>query len=144
MGRGVSRVGPEHDTILYKGEVVKECPDTCECNGGAPEPERKGDPRFLAVLDEIESIHAVKQRDYGTEVDPFANVRASEELGIPGWIGCLIRMNDKMRRLNKAAAQVLAGGQVSMALDGPEDDFKDLSVYAAIGTVLFREGGSSQ
>ena len=98
-----------------------------------------GDPRFIALLDEIEGIHAAKQRDYGTAADPFANVRASEELGIPGWIGGLIRMNDKMRRLNKAARQVIAGEPVNMAFDGPLDDLKDLAVYSLIGVVLYKE-----
>ena len=104
-----------------------------------PHAKREGDPRFIALLDEIEAIHAHKQRDYGTAADPFANVRASEELGIPGWIGGLIRMNDKMRRLNKAARQVIAGEPVNMAFDGPLDDLKDLAVYALIGVVLYEE-----
>ena len=100
---------------------------------------RVGDPRFLDLLDEIEQLHAEKQQDYGTNADSFANVRASEALGIPGWIGCLIRMNDKMRRLNKAAAQVINGQPVSMAFDGPRDDFRDLMVYSGIGVILFEE-----
>src|SRR3990167_741596 len=104
-----------------------------------PHAKREGDPRFIALLDEIEGIHAHKQRDYGTAADPFANVRASEELGIPGWIGGLIRMNDKMRRLNKAARQVIAGEPVNMAFDGPLDDLKDLAVYSLIGVVLYEE-----
>src|SRR3990167_3611052 len=126
-------------------EALKPTRDYNLFHGGGPSytewphATREGDPRFIALLDEIEGIHAAKQRDYGTAADPFANVRASEELGIPGWIGGLIRMNDKIRRLNKAARQVIAGEPVNMAFDGPLDDLKDLAVYSLIGVVLYEE-----
>ena len=42
-------------------------------------------------------------RDYGREGDPFANVRASEEFGIPAWLGAVLRGNDKVSRLRTYA-----------------------------------------
>ena len=48
-------------------------------------------------------MHDRKQRDYGRGDDPFANVRASEEWGVPGWFGAMIRLNDKVRRLQALA-----------------------------------------
>jgi len=92
-----------------------------------------GDPRFHALLRRLGELHDRKQEDYGREGDPFANVRASEDFGIPGWIGCLVRMNDKMRRLMKAAR----GG--TLANESVEDSFLDLAVYAIIGYILYRE-----
>jgi hypothetical protein len=88
---------------------------------------------FEQVLDEILQMHDKKKQDYGRDNDPFANVRASEDFGVPGWVGCLIRANDKVKRLQKAAA----GGM--LANESVEDSLLDLAVYSAIALVLFRE-----
>lgn len=88
---------------------------------------------FLRIVDDIVKMHNKKQKDYGREGDPFANVRASADFGIEGWIGCLIRANDKMRRLQKAAQ----GGQ--LVNESVEDSMMDLAVYAIIALVLYRE-----
>src|SRR5690606_39951318 len=42
-------------------------------------PPPKGDARFHALLRRIAVLHDAKQRDYGREHDPFANVRGSSE-----------------------------------------------------------------
>ena len=88
---------------------------------------------FVQILHDMLAMHNRKQKDYGTTDSPFANVRASEDMGIPAWIGGLIRMNDKMRRLHKAAK----GG--TMANESVEDSLIDLAVYAAITLVLYKE-----
>lgn len=89
--------------------------------------------RFHEVLAEMGALHDRKQRDYGTAEDPFANVRASEDFGIPGWLGCAVRMNDKIRRIMSFAKK----GE--LANESIEDAFLDLAVYAAIAAVLYRE-----
>jgi hypothetical protein len=94
---------------------------------------------FYAVISGWAALHAKKQRDYGRDDDPFANVRSSEDFGIPGWIGTAMRANDKMKRIQTAAAQYLATGKVSLANEGLVDAFDDLGVYAGIGRVLFEE-----
>ena len=91
---------------------------------------------FPAVLDEMRELHDRKRRDYGTEVDGFANVRASEDFGIPGWLGSVMRANDKMSRL-KAFAQT-----GTLANEGVEDSLIDLANYAVIALVLYREGAA--
>ena len=98
------------------------------------EPERAGDPRFIALLDDIEKLHAAKQADYGRDADPFANVRASEEWGVDPWVGALIRATDKVRRLQTYAVKR------SLVNEGVEDSLMDLAVYALIALILFREG----
>jgi hypothetical protein len=92
-----------------------------------------GDPRFLKILEEIAELHARKQRDYGTKGDPFANVRASEQLGIPAWLGAVLRANDKMKRI-QAFAQ-----NGNLANESLEDSLMDLATYMIIATVLYRE-----
>lgn len=88
---------------------------------------------FLLLLDEIKALSARKQADYGKATDPFANVRASEDFGIAGWIGAVVRMNDKMRRLQAAAR-----GQ-NLKNESIEDSLMDIAVYALISLVLYKE-----
>jgi hypothetical protein len=89
--------------------------------------------KFYKVLQEAAALHAKKQRDYGTGEDPFANVRASEDFGIPAWLGCMVRSNDKIRRMMSFAKK----GE--LANESIEDALIDLLVYAGIGLVLYRE-----
>ena len=95
--------------------------------------------RFHAILADLGDLHDRKQRDYGRGDDPFANVRASDDFGVPGWIGTAMRANDKMKRLQTAATQYLTTGKISLANEGVIDALDDLAVYAVIGRVLFEE-----
>lgn len=97
-----------------------------------------GQHEFAGVLDEMRALHDKKQKDYGTDADPFANVRASEQFGIPAWLGSVIRANDKMQRL-KAFAQT-----GTLANEGVEDSLIDLANYAVIALCLYREGAGDE
>jgi len=88
---------------------------------------------FESVLREMKRLHDKKQLDYGSKTDPFANVRAAEDFGIPGWLGAVLRANDKMSRLKSFAEKgVLANEPI-------EDSLIDLANYAVIALVLYRE-----
>lgn len=89
--------------------------------------------RFHEILSELATLHDVKQADYGREDDPFANVRASEDFGIEGWVGALVRANDKMRRLQTFSKRG------SLVNESVEDSLRDLAVYAVIALVLFEQ-----
>lgn len=91
------------------------------------------DHRFKDEVARLVELHDRKQSDYGRDHDPFANVRASEEWGMPPWVGAMVRANDKMKRLQKAAR----GG--TMANESVLDSFDDLAVYAIIGKILYLE-----
>ena len=93
----------------------------------------QGDPRLHELLDEIGELHDRKQADYGRVGDPFANVRASEDFGVPPWVGTMIRANDKMRRIQTMA---LKG---SLKNESLEDSLMDLAVYSLIAIILYRE-----
>jgi hypothetical protein len=92
-----------------------------------------GHPGFHKVLDEMRAVHDRKSADYGFGDDPLANCRASEEFGVPAWVGVLIRLNDKVTRLKS----YLANGK--LANEGVEDALLDLTNYGAIALVLYRE-----
>lgn len=91
---------------------------------------------FESILAQIQTTHDKKQADYGREGDPFSNVRASEDFGIAGWMGCMVRANDKMRRIQKFSKdEVLLNESI-------EDSLLDLAVYTIIALVLYRESHS--
>lgn len=97
---------------------------------------RAGDPRFHAILEEMGALHDKKQRDYGSDGDPFANIRSSREYGVPSWIGCMIRANDKVKRIQSFAQK----GE--LANESLEDSLIDLANYAVIALVLYREASA--
>jgi hypothetical protein len=107
-------------------------PPRLEITGFPPQPKSP----FLQVVDEIVAMHNKKQQDYGTDEDPLANVRSAADVGVEPWIGVLIRMGDKMRRLHKAAK----GGK--LANESVEDSMLDMAVYSIIDLVLYREVAS--
>ena len=92
-----------------------------------------GSERFHQVLKEMGELHDRKQADYGRPDDPFANVRGSQDWGVPAWVGAMVRANDKVRRLQQYARTG------SLANEGARDSFMDLAVYAIIGLVLWEE-----
>ena len=98
------------------------------------EPDRHpASAEFHRLLTEIGALHDRKQRDYGSSSDPFANVRASQEFGVPAWVGALIRLNDKVTRLKSFATR----GE--LANESAEDSMLDIAVYALIALILYRE-----
>ena len=109
--------GPEHITFTIKDSGQRQ----------------QGDPRFHALLKEMGELHDKKQADYGSATDPFANVRASEAWGIAPWIGALIRLNDKVKRLQAFARKG------TLANESAEDSMMDVAVYALIALILYRE-----
>jgi hypothetical protein len=88
---------------------------------------------FQQIIDEIVAMHDKKAKDYGSTGDPLANVRASSDFGIPAWVGCMVRANDKMKRLQTFAIKG------SLVNESVEDSLLDLAVYAIIGLQLYRE-----
>jgi nucleoside 2-deoxyribosyltransferase len=99
-----------------------------------PLPERHpASDRFHAILRGAAALHDLKSADYGTGDDPFANVRASEDWGIPAWIGTMVRGTDKVKRLQTFART----GHLQN--EGVLDAFDDLAVYAVIARVLYEE-----
>ena len=89
--------------------------------------------RFHELVNEIGVLHDKKQVDYGRDTDPFSNVRASEEWGIEGWVGAMIRLNDKVRRLQVFATKG------TLANEGAYDSLMDIAVYAIIAYVLLED-----
>ena len=92
-----------------------------------------GAARFHEIIKELGDLHDKKQADYGRDGDSFANIRASEEWGIPAWVGAMVRATDKVRRLQRFAQRG------SLMNEGAEDSLRDIAVYAIIALVLLEE-----
>src|SRR5690242_17304678 len=92
--------------------------------------------RFHEILREMAVLHDKKQRDYGSNEDPFANVQASTEWGVPAWQGAMIRACDKVKRLQTFA------DKGELANESVVDAFNDLAVYAVIARVLYEREDS--
>ena len=119
-----------------------------EISKGKPpviEPKRHPESQaFKDTLDAMLLLHDRKQKDYGTKESPFSNVRASEDFGIPAWIGCAIRTNDKFRRLMTATNQWLDYGKVNLSNESLEDAWLDAAVYCVIGYLMTQEWVADQ
>lgn len=92
--------------------------------------------KFHRYLGEAAELHDRKQSDYGRGDDPFANVRSSSDWGMPAWVGAMVRLNDKVKRLQSLART----GNLSN--EGAVDSFMDIAVYALIARILFEDEAS--
>ena len=94
-----------------------------------------GHPDFYKLIDEIREIHSNKNHDYSGEGDPFRNFKLSENMGVPSWKGCLIRISDKFSRLCSFAKKE----EFKVKDENIADTLKDMAVYSLICIILYRE-----
>lgn len=94
--------------------------------------------RFHEILKGLGELHDRKQADYGRGGDPFANVRASSDFGVPAWVGAMIRLNDKVKRLQSLSRKGKLYNESAV------DSFKDIAVYAVIALVLYEQECGAQ
>jgi len=142
------RVEPEEtvpvDWILQGQKEMEAAPDDIRWTGDSilakqSDEIRPGSREFLAVLDELRTLHLRKTMDYGVDEDALSNIRSSADVvNMPAWAGCILRISDKMHRLK---AYFRRG---KCEFDGVEDTLKDIACYAAIALVLHREQGQAE
>lgn len=125
---GICLVNPTRETPCPGCASVMEAWGKALCK-----PKVGGDPRFHAILDEMRAMHERKSADYGQGEDPLANVRASKEFGVPAWVGCMVRANDKVIRIKS----MVKNGKLEN--ESVEDSLIDLAAYAILSLVLYRE-----
>lgn len=93
--------------------------------------------KFMNLLIEMEDIHKRKNAGYAGEssMDPWANFRMSEAIGVSAFNGCLVRMGDKYARvcnLSKDPRNEQVGESI-------HDTLIDLANYALIAICLYEE-----
>lgn len=122
-------------TYLY-GWVANEC--VRPCRDEYSEGEETGHHRFLALCDEMKTVHRKKGADYGSDEDIFENIRRSERIGIPASKGCWMRASDKVGRLDK-----FFSGK-ALVNESAIDSLVDLANYCLIAVCLLEEEKANQ
>ena len=75
----------------------------------------KGDPKFLAALDELRELHLSKGGDYADLDDPLRNYAVSaKDNGIQAWRAAQLRFSEKYHRL------------INLSKDGREPNHESL------------------
>lgn len=97
-----------------------------------------GHAGYLRLLQEMAALHRRKASDYGSEADPLANLRASEDVGIEPWRAAWLRAKDKVRRIDTFCQRG------TLANEGVEDSLKDLAAYCLLALTLRREKEQQQ
>jgi hypothetical protein len=93
------------------------------------------DETALNILDNMQKVYEAKDSDYSASGLPMGNLRKCEDAGIDAWRGCLVRIGDKMSRLenflNEKEYQVIA--------EKAEDTIIDLANYSILCSCLIEE-----
>jgi len=97
--------------------------------------ERFKDNTALDILDNMQSVYEAKDNDYSATGLPMGNLRKCEEAGIDAWRGCLVRIGDKMSRLEN----FLKEKEYLVISEKAEDTVVDLANYAILMSCLLEE-----
>lgn len=87
---------------------------------------------FHAMLREMGETFDRKNADYGKDADPLDNLKSAEKWGVAAWKGVMIRIGDKVSRLQSLA---LNG---KLENESADDSLKDTAVYALLARVLLK------
>jgi hypothetical protein len=89
--------------------------------------------RFHDIVKEMIELHDKKNRDYAGS-DYLSNFLMCEKhMGVPAWIGCIIRLSDKMARIMNLAKT----DEISVGDETITDTLTDLAIYAIITRILY-------
>jgi hypothetical protein len=89
----------------------------------------------LSILDNMQSVYEAKDNDYSATGRPMGNLRKCEDAGIDAWRGCLVRIGDKMSRLEN----FLKEKEYLVISEKAEDTVIDLANYAILMSCLIEE-----
>ena len=93
------------------------------------------DETALSILDNMQTVYEAKDSDYSATGLPMGNLRKCEEAGIDAWRGCLVRIGDKMSRLEN----FLKEKEYLVISEKAEDTVVDLANYAILMSCLLEE-----
>lgn len=93
-----------------------------------------GHPRFYEILEELKTLHQLKNNNYAEDNNPLSNLKECAKFGIKPTDGVITRMSDKWSRL-----QQLWGGKEDKVGDSIKDTLMDLAVYSILLMILIEE-----
>jgi len=88
-----------------------------------------GHPKFYKIVEELCDLHSWKSKSYGKKDDPLFNLR------LFGWRGVVVRLGDKFCRLKN----FYDNPDMKLPDETIIDAFNDMSIYAALGRILYEE-----
>ena len=97
--------------------------------------ERFKDNTALDILDNMQAVYEAKDNDYSATDLPMGNLRKCEEAGNDAWRGCLVRIGDKISRLEN----FLKEKEYLVISEKAEDTVIDLANYAILMSCLLEE-----
>lgn len=100
---------------------------------------RAGHPRFLDLLRRVEEMHVAKGADYSRPEDILSNLRVCEQMGVPAWIGVLVRLSDKFERVKNLARKLQAGEAAAVKNESIIDTLMDAAAYCLLAVILIEE-----
>ena len=93
------------------------------------------DETALTILENMQAVYEAKDSDYSATGLPMGNLRKCEDAGIEAWRGCLVRIGDKMSRLEN----FLKEKEYLVISEKAEDTVIDLANYAILMSCLIEE-----
>jgi hypothetical protein len=91
---------------------------------------------FKDFIESMGDILVKKNHDYtGQNSDPLFNFRKAENMGIPAWKGAMIRLSDKMSRLETFAKK----GEFKVEDENFLDTLRDAANYLFLIGELYKE-----
>lgn len=88
----------------------------------------------LDILDNMQKVYEAKDNDYSSTGLPMGNLRKCEDAGIEAWRGCIVRMGDKISRLEN----FLQKNEYQVA-EKADDTIIDLANYSILMSCLLNE-----
>lgn len=131
--------------LLEPAETVEVGEDSIKVTEYAPVP--SGEPmtreRLFALhtelCDKALSIMRAKNLDYTAGGNPFVNFKNAEVLGVPGELGLLIRVMDKMMRIQS----FIRNGALAVKSEPVEDAIIDIMNYMILLAGMIEEKRAS-
>ena len=90
-------------------------------------------PKFDALIKEIQALHESKNHDYAEDEDPLSNLREASKVGCEPWRGVLVRLTDKWSRIRQ-----LSRGKTPKH-ESLRDSLIDNAVYSLLAVILMDE-----
>lgn len=86
--------------------------------------------RFLELCEELKTLHVLKAADYGNGRDPLGNFAQARDWGIDPFMGVMIRIGDKIARLQSFALKGVLQNEPVI------DTLKDNAAYSLLAIVI--------
>jgi len=99
-------------------------------------------PRFAEILKELKKLHDAKNKDYAQPDRPLSNLQECEDMGIPGWIGIVVRLGDKYSRLKQCARKYFINEELAVKDETVRETLRDNAIYSILAMILYEEAES--